>query len=343
MPNVLKPSGAKGIGSNKNRFDRAHVRLTLLYVGILAATLFLSSAITYSAFSQKVNSRFNRMARPPIIELPDGTFLVPTPRDVRDDLIWSLILVNSVLLTIGGVFSYWFAGITLEPIEAAYDRQRRFLSDASHELRTPLSILQTTMENQITAGHEKTKDQLEEVERMGRLVSDLLTLSRLDEERPLQKIAIPITAVLREAIGQLCVFAEQSRVHTKESFDADTKSLTVFADHELLLRALTNIIKNAIVYNRENGLVTIIAKKEKEDIRITVQDTGIGIAPDEREKIFDRFYRGDTSRSRATGGSGLGLSIVKSIIRGMNGSITIKSIVGEGTEVSVILPIHKAS
>ena len=172
MPNISKLSGAKATGLAGDRFHRAHRRLTILYVAILAITLALSSAITYSAFSKRINNRFNRIPRPPrVVQLPDGTLAIPTPRDVRIDLIWSLIVVNGIFLTVGGLLSYWFAGVTLAPIKESYDRQRRFLSDASHELRTPLAILHMSLENESTP---QAKSNLEEVTRMNNLVNDLL-------------------------------------------------------------------------------------------------------------------------------------------------------------------------
>lgn len=341
MPNVSKPSGAKATGSSSSRFHRAQIRLTLLYLVILAVILSLSGAITYSAFSKRLNNRFNRTP-PAIIQLPDGRFIIPSPRDVRADLIWALIIVNGFLLTIGGVFSYWFAGITLDPIEAAYDRQRRFLSDASHELRTPLAILQTTLENNPSAPEHTS--QLEEVKRMGRLVSDLLMLSRLDEEKiKLPSTKLSIVEIIHEVIDRLTSLAKQSNITITTDISSEVDTVMILGDKELLLRAFSNLIKNSITYNKDGGSIAINATTKNRQVEIAIKDTGIGIAPDNLKKIFDRFYRVDHSRSRASGGSGLGLSIVQSIVRELKGTLSVHSIPGEGTTITVSLPIHSTS
>ena len=119
----------------------------------------------------------------------------------------------------------------------------------------------------------------------------------------------------------------------------NTTSIMVLANKEMLIQALSNIIKNAILYNQEKGSVVISTELKHGVVTIIVQDTGVGIAAHDLEHIFERFYRADRSRSRVSGGSGLGLAITKSIIASFGGSIRITSALHKGTTVSITLPL----
>lgn len=349
MPNVLKPFGEKATASLRNAFHGARVRLTFIYVVILLAVLFISSSSIYSAFSRQLEHRFERFRpRPPVV-LPEG-MIPPSPEEVRADLINALLVVNGFLLLVGGVLSYYLAGVTLEPIERAYDKQRRFLSDASHELRTPLAILQTDLENALRqddllrATREQAQSYLEEVKRMGRLVNDLLLLSRFDEENVTVQTSstINVPDVVQTAVTRLQGIAKEKNVFLDLSHRPG-EALKVKANADLLLQALTNVIHNAIVYNASGGHVTVVTSVEGHHVRVVITDTGVGIAADDLEKIFERFYRADKSRSRQTGGSGLGLSIVQTLIEQMDGSVDIQSTPGKGTTVIMFLPLASAS
>ena len=346
MPNASKPSGEKGIGSLEDLFYRTRWSLTLIYVAILAVILLLSTSLTYSAFSGRIERRF--AAFHPY----DPTFVMqghqlPSPNDVRTDLFVSFLLVNGALLFIAGILSYWLAGVTLEPIQEAYERQRRFLSDASHELRTPLAIMQTGMENELSQqpapeARRRIESHLEEVQRMGKLVSQLLTLSKLDERQaPKTRAQVDVNEVVSQAVERLQPLTQSHACSMKSELAKE--SLPVFADKELLLQAITNVVKNAIQYNKPNGTVTVRTRQEANQIYIEVTDTGIGIASKDLDHLFDRFYRADKSRSRQTGGSGLGLSIVRSIVEQFGGQVTLTSKEGEGTTVVIRLPQHQAS
>jgi signal transduction histidine kinase len=349
MQNVLKPFGEKDTGSLSGSFHRARVRLTCVYVAILAIILCLSSSILYSAFSKQLERRFERFRPRPTFILPEG-IIPPSSAEVRADLIDSLIMVNGFLLLLAGLLSYHLAGMTLEPIQIAYQRQRRFLSDASHELRTPLAILQTDLENELqdtslsTTEQEQRKSNLEEVERMGRLVSDLLLLSRFDEEGSTQQVSttiVDLNDIVRTAVTRLEGVAK--RHHVSLHYTVLSESLKIQTQSELLLHALTNILQNAIAYNVPDGTVAASLTVDENRARITITDTGIGIAKEDLAKIFERFYRTDKSRSRQTGGSGLGLSIVQSLLKRLGGSVDIQSTVHKGTVVTVYLPLSPAS
>lgn len=344
MQNALKPSGEKGTGFLSGKFREARTRLTLVYVCILALILLLSSESIYSLFSNRLTHRFARVHPRVAILLPDDEF-VPDPADVRTDLINSLLIVNGILLLTAGMASYWLAGLTLEPIQEAYERQRRFLSDASHELRTPLAILQTDLENERlrysaeTPERHQVESHLEEVARMSQLVSHLLLLSRLDERANIRRTdtRLRLNDLLKESVHRLESIAKRQQVSLQ--CDIRNEPVEIFADKELLLQAMSNVLKNAIIYNKTGGNVITSLQADREYAVIRVSDTGPGIAQNDLANIFERFYRADESRSRATGGSGLGLAIVQSIMKQLNGTVEIESSVGSGTTVTLRFPI----
>lgn len=348
MQNVSKPSGEKGTGLLRGQFHEARLRLTFLYVALLALILLLSSGSIYSLFSNRIEYRFARFRPRPQLILPNNT-VSPSAEEVRADLINAVLIVNGFLLVGAGIASYWLAGITLEPIQAMYHRQRRFLSDASHELRTPLAILQTDLENELTTqtSHQNfstnTHSHLEEVQRMGQIVTDLLTLSRLDEkeEAPLRVTNVNIGQMIEETIDRLHSITERHGITIH--FSPPSEQITAPTHKELLVHVLSNVIKNAITYNQEQGSVLVSLNKEGKQIVIRVVDTGIGIAQKDLVHIFDRFYRADESRSRETGGSGLGLAIVQSAMKQLHGSVQIKSTVGVGTTITLRFPLQRSS
>ncbi|MFH1252765.1 MAG: ATP-binding protein [Candidatus Uhrbacteria bacterium] len=348
MLNELKQSGAKVTDLFSRQFHCSRLMLTAMYVIILAVILFSSGTITRAIFSQRLDMRFDRWEI-----YSDGVIgRLPPPRidDVRDDLQEVTFFVNGLLLLVAGILSYWLAGLTLQPIQAAYNKQRQFLSDASHELRTPLAILQTDLENEMSKAQSPderlaTESHLEEVKRMGRLVNDLLILSRLDGgESPAEKNRpVDFSMITRETVDRLQSIAKKFKV-TLTLIQDDNFSLSVLApSKDLLVQAITNVINNAIIYNKETGQVTVSTSVDGHTAIIKVVDTGVGITKEEAEKVFDRFYRAEKSRSRQTGGSGLGLSIVQSIINSLGGSITLTSELEKGTTVVITLPLHKTS
>ena len=349
MRTVSKPSGEKATASIKDRFWSARTQLTLTYTAILAVILFVSSSFIYTAFSRQLMLRFERFpqGRPPAI-LQDGV-IPPRPEEVLRDLMDALTLVNGLLLVLASITSYWLAGATLEPIRKAYERQRRFLSDASHELRTPVAILHADLENTLPdkatppSLREQARSHLEETQRMTQIIKDLLLLSHLDET-PTKRESTQATDLipLLESIAQRFQPLAKQRDITL-SVTTQLTSCTLNIQTELLKQAIENLVKNAIAYNVPSGRVTITCEKDRSQARIEVRDTGIGIAKEHLDKVFDRFYRVDKSRSRETGGSGLGLSITHSIIQQFGGSIEIKSIFQKGTTVTILLPISRAS
>lgn len=218
----------------------------------------------------------------------------------------------------------------------------QFSADASHELRTPLTIIKGLIE--VALRSERTVEEyqdtlisiLEEIERMVRIVEDLLLISKSEAgEVLIEKKEVNIKDLLTELCEQLSFFAEDRNISL---IYKDIEDIVIRADALRLRQVFTNLIENAIKYNKEKGKVFVYTKKEKEGLAIFVEDTGIGIKEEDIPYIFDRFFRADKSRKREIGGAGLGLSICKWIIEAHNGYITVRSVYGEGTTFKVWLP-----
>ena len=348
MPSVLKQFVEKATGSRKDKFQLTRLRLTGIYAALLLGVLIISGVITHSVFSSRLEHRFLLHGRPTFVPPPQVLQIGREARDqVRQELITSMILVNGMLF-IGAVgLSYFLAGITLRPIKQAYEQQRRFLSDASHELRTPLAILQTDLENERdntkASAQEKEASQshLEEVQRMGKIVKDLLLISRLDGEGQLAtpREVVDLKEIVTVAVQRLQGYAAKHKIKIIVSPMTRENSITVIANQGHLLQAVTNLIKNGIDYNKPDGNVVVSLRPNKNGVDITVSDTGIGIAEEEIPKLFDRFYRVDKSRTRAVGGSGLGLSIVQAIAHTYGGSVSVISSTSTGTIVRFSIPL----
>jgi signal transduction histidine kinase len=227
-------------------------------------------------------------------------------------------------------------------LDEAFRQIRQFSADASHELQTPLTILKGELEVALRA--PRTADEyrrvlgsaLEESERIARLVEGLLLLSRADagvlrmDRRPLD---------LARLVAEVC---EQTQVLAKaQGVTVALGSLTPVAvqgDREHLRRLLLNLVDNGIKYTPAGGRVTLSLREDGAWAVLSVSDTGIGLAPGERERIFRRFYRAPEAVSRGDGGSGLGLCIARSIAEAHGGRIEVDSVQGQGSTFTVFLP-----
>ena len=243
-------------------------------------------------------------------------------------------------------------------LDQSFQQMKQFSSDASHELKTPLTILKGEVEVMLRkerTSHEyqqTLKSNLEEINRMSQIVEDLLTLSKADTgEIGLNKEDINLTEILNEVVAQMNRLASSKKLDLSSS--NHDENIHLFGDALRLRELFINLIENGIKYTEEGGSIRIFLQKvssarnqsgwlEREKgelVKIIVSDTGIGIAQEDQERIFDRFFRVDKARSREHGGSGLGLSICKWIVEAHQGDIEVESELGKGSSFIVRLPL----
>jgi heavy metal sensor kinase len=231
---------------------------------------------------------------------------------------------------------------TLGRLELSFDRMRSFTADASHELRTPLTALRSVGEvgmrgrRDPAAYREIIGSMLEEVDRLSRLVDRLLTLSRADNrEFQLAVDTVSLAALAQEVADQLDVLAEEKGQVITVEREADPRWT---GDPLVLRQALMNLVDNAIKYTPEGGRVAIRVSASDKEAFIEVRDTGPGIPPELQARIFDRFYRVDTSRSRNTEGAGLGLSIARWAVEVNHGRLILAETTSQGSVFRITLP-----
>jgi len=229
---------------------------------------------------------------------------------------------------------------TLERLERLFRTQQRLLADVSHELRTPLTAIRGNLDLMSRMG-EADPESMEaiqaEIERMTRLVGDLLLLARADSGGlPLERRPVELDNVLFEVYRQVRIMDPPVAVELTEVDQA-----AVMGDVDRLKQLFINLVENAVKYTPAGGEVRLSLTKKASWAQLEVSDNGIGIPAENLPHIFDRFYRVDKARTRAQGGSGLGLSIAKWIAQAHGGAIRVTSTVGEGTTFTVTLPIYE--
>jgi signal transduction histidine kinase len=263
---------------------------------------------------------------------------------------WALKLGLPISLILVGGASWWLAGLAMQPIYKSYKQIEQFTADAAHELRTPLAASLATVESALLMPYLEDKDArdvLTTIERQDRrltqLVADLLLLTRMDKQpAPLRRQLCCLNDLASDLVEELATLAIAARVTlTLEVHSATT--LKVFGDLDQLYRLVSNLIVNAIQYTPASGTIKVILERSDRHATIRVRDTGIGIAPSQQKRIFDRFYRVNSDRSRHTGGSGLGLAIAKAIALTHHGILTVQSELGRGSTFTLQLPLAVSS
>ncbi len=233
----------------------------------------------------------------------------------------------------------------LARIEDLFRAQQRFVADVSHELRSPLTAVRGNLDLLKRGAADDPTERAQMIEamdsetaRMSRLVSDLLLLARQDAGIPIARHPVELDTLLLEIYRQAQITARGIKV----TLGAEDQAIIV-GDRDRLKQVLLNLVDNALKYTPQGGEVTLSLTKDDAWVKISVRDTGIGIAPDDIPNLFDRFYRVDKARSRDAGGTGLGLAIAKSVVDAHNGKIMVESELGKGSTFTVWLPLGETS
>jgi two-component system phosphate regulon sensor histidine kinase PhoR len=238
----------------------------------------------------------------------------------------------------------------------AEQSRRELIVNASHELRTPIASIRGHVESLLLSAEgsetgtpppEELKNYLQiierESERLSALVDDVLALARADAgELKLDIQPVAVAGVIEEVYEALQPLGRRERQVTLVR-DVPPDLPLALADRQRLAQVLLNLVRNAITYTPAGGIVSItVARPDPDHLVIVVADTGIGIPPEDLQRVFDRFYRTDASRARGSGGFGLGLAIVRDLVQAMGGSVSAESTVGEGSRFHVVLWVARA-
>jgi signal transduction histidine kinase len=227
-------------------------------------------------------------------------------------------------------------------LQASLERQRRFAADASHELRTPVTTIATETEwaldrDRSAAEYRQSIEVCRRATtRIQAIVEQLLSLARAESAaRDVRRVAAPLDDVVRRAIDDVEPLARRQGI----AIDAQLAPVVVAGEPDRLREAITNVIVNAVLYNRADGRVTVVLERDGAWARLRVTDTGIGIPAEDRARVFDPFIRLDPARSRSRGGAGLGLSVTRAVLREHGGDVTAAGGPGEGTVMTLLLPL----
>lgn len=259
---------------------------------------------------------------------------------------WSILLgILSSFFLVSSI-GWILAGRSIRPIQQSYDQMEKFTADIAHEFQTPLTIVQSAVEDSYDATMlEDLTPNLEliqrQVDRLSHLVKDLLLVSRLEQKTiMINWTDICLNEVMQDLVEEFTPIAQRKKLALIDEIPIGPQ-LMIRGDIQQIYQLVSNIISNAIRYTPEHGSIKIKLARgihTSNLIKISVRDTGIGIAKSDQAKIFDRFYRVNSDRARSSGGTGLGLAIVKAIVKNHRGRISVISQVGEGSLFIITLP-----
>ncbi|MCL5746812.1 MAG: HAMP domain-containing histidine kinase [Patescibacteria group bacterium] len=327
-------------------FHKARLKLTLLY-SIIFLVLFWSLSLGFYLWmnhyfgDEHGRNNYIQVDHKWLLFSNNKSHIEPVSDIIMDEFRNALLLIDTVLLLSVPAITWFLTGITLAPVQKAHDREKQFLTDASHDLRTPLSILSGEIE--IALRKERTKEEYkkimqsnkEEIDDLIALVQNMLFLVQNKQYQNVKKEQVDITDLLIERISVFRESAKQKKLQL--SFVPSKQSLLIYGNTQLLKRLFTGILDNAVKYTLPGGKIITELKQEKQSVLVNITDTGIGIPFEEQEKVFDRFYRTDASRTEK--GYGLGLSIAKQIVENHAGTIRLYSKAGKGTTIALVFPI----
>lgn len=269
---------------------------------------------------------------------------VTAQQKILTNLVYTFAVVGLVMLLVIYITSRYFANRSIKPVKEAFNKQKQFIADASHELKTPLAVIQTHADVLLSNEEDTIRNQSKwlhviksETERMKTLTNDLLYLTEMDDSRA----GMIFSKVDLSEDAESVILTMEAVMFEKElslNYEIEPE-LSVLGNSEQIKQVIMILLDNCIKYTNPRGSISLTLKKKHIDMLLTVTNTGEGIAPAHLERIFDRFYRADPSRSRKHGGYGLGLAIAKSIVEQHKGKIYARSVLHEYTSFYIQLPL----
>jgi len=342
------------MNTKRSLFISARIKLTAIYSAIFFIFFWSFSGGLYVLMGKYLNGSYitqvrERHLKDHISEPFSATnvFIATTAGNVAlAQLQFILLYLNGFLLILIPAATWILTGQALLPVKTAHDQEAQFVSDASHELKTPLSILLGET-NVALSKPRKTKEYKEilisieeEVKRLILLVENLLFLARISQQNTvLVNQSVDIVDLIVITINKLSSQSKAKNIHI--SFSPPDSAVTVEGNPTLLSQLFYNLIENAVKYTHDQGKVSVTVSKHGHRVKCKISDTGIGISTVELEKIFNRFYRVDKSRSE-TRGYGLGLAICRTIVEVHHGLLKVSSVFHKGTTFTVDLPVRQS-
>ncbi|RAV07205.1 two-component sensor histidine kinase [Mycolicibacterium sp. GF69] len=311
--------------------------LTYAQVGIGLAVLLVLGVAGYAVVNRSLRPLVEVEQTAAAIAAGEFDRRIPQ-RDPRTEVGRLSLALNGMLAQIQTAMAA--SESSAEQARSSEERMRRFITDASHELRTPLTTIRGFAElyrQGAARDMEMLMSRIEsESSRMGLLVEDLLLLARLDAQRPLERRRVDLLALATDTVHDAQSIAPQ-RAIKMEVFDGPGTP-EVLGDEARLRQVLSNLMANALQHTPENAGVTVRVGTSGDRAVLEVCDEGPGMTPDDAQRVFERFYRADSSRARTSGGTGLGLSIVDSLVYAHGGTVTVATAPGRGSTFKVSLP-----
>ncbi|MGG7058799.1 sensor histidine kinase [Clostridium nigeriense] len=256
--------------------------------------------------------------------------------EVLNNLLKVFISIGSISLILLLLISIYLTNKTIKPIKETFKKQKQFIANASHELKTPLTIIRTNTSLVLSNKSLSVESQSKwlnyinnQIERMSELLDEMLSLAKLDTNRGLDEFVVfDLSKLLNNILLTFEAVIFENKIQLESNIEED---ISIKGDKESIKKVVIILLDNAIKYTNKSGKIDVELKQEKNKIRLKVKNTGEGIKKEDINKIFERFYRVDSSRARETGGYGLGLSIAKSIVESNNGKIYAESNIGKDT------------
>ena len=258
-------------------------------------------------------------------------------------LIKSLVGIGFVSLIVLLLISIYLTNKSIAPVKEVFEKQKQFIADASHELKTPLAIIKTNTSLILSNPEDTIKHQSKwinyinsQADRMSHLISEMLSLAKMDTaENKLNLVPVNMSKIVESMILMFDAVIYENNINLETNI---SKDLHINGDKESLKKLFSIIMDNAIKYTDKNGSINVSLFSDKNKVKMIIRNTGEGIAPEDLERVFERFYRVDKSRDRETGGYGLGLAIARSIVKEHKGKIYSRSKVGSFTSFIVEIP-----
>ena len=314
-------------------------RLVLLNLGVSVVVLVLSGGLAYLLVSRSLRPLVAVENTAEAIAAGDLSQRVPE-LDPRTEVGRVSGALNSMLDQVEVAFEAQRA--SEGQARTSEQRMRRFIADASHELRTPLTSIRGFAElyrQGAVSGRAEVDRVMRRVEdeaaRMGLLVEELLLLARLDQQRPLETFPVDLLVVASDAVHDAQAVAPDRAISLDVNGDAPA---VVAGDDARLRQVFANLLTNALVHTPAGTPVKVRLQSDDEHVAVEVTDAGPGMDQEQASRVFERFYRADPSRTRASGGYGLGLSIVAALVAAHGGTVGVTSAPGEGATFRVVLP-----